>query len=86
VVIRLHNGVVTTLETTFDSATNKLAFSTDRFSTYAIAYTDEAVATGSLTASSPKTGDSANIPAMLVLMAVAGMMMFGARATRRFHI
>jgi hypothetical protein len=76
VVIRLHDGVVTTLETTFDSATNKLAFSTDRFSTYAIAYTDEAVATGNLTdASSPKTGDTANIPAMLALMAVAGMMM-----------
>jgi hypothetical protein len=75
VVIRLHDGVVTTLETTFDNATNKLAFSTDRFSTYAIAYTDEAVATGNLTdASSPKTGDTANIPAMLVLMAVAGMM------------
>jgi hypothetical protein len=74
VVIRLHDGVVTTLETTFDSTTNKLAFSTDRFSTYAIAYTDEAV--GSLvTSGSPKTGDTANIPAMLALMAVAGMMM-----------
>jgi hypothetical protein len=81
VVIRLHDGVVTTLETTFDSTTNKLAFSTDRFSTYAIAYTDEAV--GSLvTSGSPKTGDSANVLAMIALMAVAGMMMFGARATR----
>jgi hypothetical protein len=79
VVIRIHNGEVTTIQPTFDAATNKLAFSTDRFSTYAIAYTDEAAV--SLTSSgSPKTADTANIPAMAALMAVAGMILLGVKA------
>jgi hypothetical protein len=79
VVIRIHNGEVTTIQPTFDAATNKLAFSTDRFSTYAIAYTDEAAV--SLTSSgSPKTADTANIPAMAALMALAGMILLGVKA------
>jgi hypothetical protein len=80
VVIRLHEGVVTTIETTFDSVTKRLAFSTDRFSTYAIAYTDEAAVTGSLTATSPKTADTANLPAMLALMVMAGLILLGVKA------
>jgi hypothetical protein len=78
VVIRIHNGEVTTIQPTFDAATNKLAFSTDRFSTYAIAYTDEAAV--SLTSSgSPKTADTANIPAMAALMIFAGMILLGVK-------
>jgi hypothetical protein len=74
VVISLYDGEAATIEPTYEPATNKLTFSTNSFSTFAIAFTQEA-AMGQLSASSPKTGDTANIPAMLALMAVAGMMM-----------
>jgi len=37
-ILRLHNGVVDVLETTYDSENNTLTFETDRFSTYAVAY------------------------------------------------
>lgn len=43
-VIRLHNGKVDSLNAEFDKETNTLKFVTDRFSTYAIAYTDNALA------------------------------------------
>ncbi|WP_443595818.1 hypothetical protein [Agathobacter sp.] len=39
-VIRLHDGKVDSLDAEFDKETNTLKFVTDRFSTYAIAYTD----------------------------------------------
>jgi hypothetical protein len=81
VVISLYDGEAATIEPTYEPVTNKLTFSTNSFSTFAIAFTQEA-AMGQLSASSPKTGDTANIPAMLAIMAVAGMTMFGARATR----
>jgi hypothetical protein len=74
VVISLYEGEAATIEPTYEPATNKLTFSTNSFSTFAIAFTQEA-AMGQLSATSPKTGDTANIPAMLALMAVAGMMM-----------
>lgn len=37
-ILRLHNGVVDVLETTYDSENNTLTFETDRFSTYVVAY------------------------------------------------
>ncbi len=40
-VLRLHDGDVDLLETTYDEAAQTLAFDTDRFSTYAIAYSDK---------------------------------------------
>ena len=43
-VIRLHDGKVDSLDAEFDKETNTLKFVTDRFSTYAIAYTDNALA------------------------------------------
>ena len=39
-IIRVHEGNVTVLDCAYDSATRKGLFSTDRFSTYAIAYKD----------------------------------------------
>ncbi len=42
-VIRLHDGKVDSLDAEFDKETNILKFVTDRFSTYAIAYTDNAL-------------------------------------------
>ena len=40
-IIREHNGECTRLEASYNSATGKLEFTTDRFSTYAIICTDE---------------------------------------------
>ena len=42
-IIRVHDGNVTVLDCAYDSATRKGLFSTDRFSTYAIAYNDIAL-------------------------------------------
>lgn len=42
-VARLHNGKVDLLGATYDATSKKLTFSTDRFSTYAIVYTDTKV-------------------------------------------
>ena len=42
-VARLHNGTVELLGATYDAASKKLTFSTDRFSIYAIVYTDTKV-------------------------------------------
>ena len=45
-VIRLHNGEVDSFDAAFDKETGTLTFKTDRFSTYAIAFTDTQLATG----------------------------------------
>ena len=88
-VLRLHEGSVTVLPTTLN-ADGTLSFETDRFSTYALAYTDtkentsETTTTEATTATatetaktSPKTGDSMPITVMVVLMfAAAGMLVF----------
>ena len=45
-IIRLHKGLVNILSGTFDKVTGEFTFKTDRFSTYAIAYTDKKLVTG----------------------------------------
>lgn len=45
-IIRLHNGEVDSFDAAFDKETGTLTFKTDRFSTYAIAYTDTQHVTG----------------------------------------
>lgn len=45
-IIRLHNGEVDSFEAAFDKETGTLTFKTDRFSTYAIAFTDTQLVTG----------------------------------------
>ncbi len=42
-VIRVHNGVVEVLPATFNPVTNEITFSTDKFSTYAVVYSDEEI-------------------------------------------
>ncbi len=42
-VVRVHNGVAETIPCTFDKTENKIAFSSDKFSTYTIVYTDTAI-------------------------------------------
>lgn len=74
-VVRVHDGVATVLDTTYDATTKALTFESDQFSTYAIIYkkaeaaslTEATTAAAAATTteattaakSSPKTGDSA---------------------------
>jgi hypothetical protein len=41
-IVRVHDGTATLLSTTLDSTTYKLTFETDKFSSYALIYTDTA--------------------------------------------
>lgn len=43
-IIRLHDGVVAVISGNFDTNTNEFSFKTDKFSTYAIAYSDRKLA------------------------------------------
>lgn len=42
-IVRMHDGIVDILETQYDPENNTLTFETDKFSIYAIAYTDKPV-------------------------------------------
>jgi hypothetical protein len=60
-LIRVHDGVATAIAGTYDEKTHVFTFETDKFSTYALAYKDSAVAggtTNSTQPTSPKTGDT----------------------------
>ena len=54
-IVRIHDGVATLIDGTYDAATNQFTFATDGFSTYALVYEDMNT---TLTGRSPKTGDS----------------------------
>lgn len=54
-IVRIHGGVATLIDGTYDAATNQFTFATDGFSTYALVYED---VNTTLTGRSPKTGDN----------------------------
>ena len=54
-IVRIHDGVATLIDGTYDAATNQFTFATDGFSTYALVYEDVNI---TLTGRSPKRGDS----------------------------
>ena len=54
-IVRIHDGVATLIDGTYDAVTNQFTFATDGFSTYALVYED---VNTTLTGRSPKTGDS----------------------------
>lgn len=54
-IVRIHDGVATLIDGTYDAATNQFTFATDGFSTYVLVYED---VNTTLTGRSPKTGDS----------------------------
>lgn len=54
-IVRIHDGVATMIDGTYDAATNQFTFATDGFSTYALVYED---VNTTLTGRSPKTGDN----------------------------
>jgi hypothetical protein len=87
-VIRVHEGVATVLDATFDPATGELTFETNCFSTYAIAYEDAKVVTADATTSTgtttqasattagdkalPQTSDAAVAASTLAALATSG--------------
>ena len=54
-IVRIHDGVATLIDGTYDAAANQFTFATDGFSTYALVYED---VNTTLTGRSPKTGDN----------------------------
>ncbi len=64
-VVRNHNGVVEVLDTTLN-ADGTISFTTDCFSTYAIAYSEKEVI------NTPPTGDNSIIAVCAVLMIISG--------------
>lgn len=54
-IVRIHDGVATLIDGTYDAATNQFTFATDGFSTYALVYED---VNTTLIGRSPKTGDN----------------------------
>ena len=73
-IIRVHDGVATAIVGTYDENTHVFTFETDKFSTYALAYKDSAVAgstTNSTQSTSPKTGDSNDVRVWYLLLIVS---------------
>jgi len=58
-IIRIHDGVVSDLKATYDPETFMLTFTTDKFSTFGIQYTNDSI---------PDTGASANTNLILMFM------------------
>jgi ubiquitin len=70
-LIRVHDGVATAIAGTYDEKTHVFTFVTDKFSTYALAYKDSAVAggtTNSTLPTSPKTGDTSDARVWYLLL------------------
>lgn len=72
-ILRLHDGVVTTLDVTVNGTT--ASFKTDEFSTYALAYTDTDITKTDTTetTSSPKTGDNIIVYAVMFIISTLGI-------------
>lgn len=67
-VVRIHGDQVDVLDAEFDAATKKLSFYSDKFSTYAVVYSDSAV-------TAPMTGDSANASMYVMILMLAVLML-----------
>ena len=74
-IIRTHNGAVDLLDTTFDAKAGTITFETDRFSDYAIAYSD--------IVTSPATGDPLSTALWVSLMAVSAAAFVGLLAMQK---
>lgn len=68
-VMRYHDGKVDVLDAKYDAKTGKLSFETDKFSTYAVVYSDAKVS--NTTTSAPQTGDTTNTFAYIGLLCFA---------------
>ena len=73
-IIRYHNGVSEILDTSVNG--NVITFKTDKFSAYAIAYSDvknESVSSASDVVANPKTGDSIGLYMVTGILSVVGL-------------
>ncbi len=78
-IIRVHDGVAEVLDSVYDESKSTLTFKTDKFSTYAIAYSE---AGGTEAVTSPKTGDNAaDMLYLLVLFAGIAVCTIGKEKT-----
>jgi hypothetical protein len=60
-IVRVHEGEVSIIDAVFNEDTGEISFETDKFSTYALIYTDAAV-------NVPPTGDTSSSWSWIVLM------------------
>lgn len=80
-IVRIHDGVATLIDGTYDATTNQFTFATDGFSTYALVYED---VNTTLTGRSPKTGDSSMWMAwMFILCAGCGALFVAGRRYKK---
>lgn len=77
-VLRDHEGVITKLDSEYDSATGTLSFATDAYSTYAIAYSD--------TPSNPNTYDGIISKIAIGAISLLGLLVIAIYVRRRKSI
>lgn len=65
-IIRIHNNVATYIDAVYNPLDNTVTFETDKFSTYALAYSDTA------NKALPQTGDNSNLPLWITLLLASG--------------
>ena len=87
-IIRVHNGVASVIQGTYDAASYTFTFETEEFSSYALVYTDKSGAatvtkTPTSKTTTPKTGDSGNLTLWFAVMAVSLVALFGCFAAFR---
>lgn len=91
-VYRLHDGEVEQLVTEYNKDTQTVSFETDRFSVYAIAYTEKQIETPKVDTpkaeepkvDSPKTGDRTPLAMIFFMMVISGMAIYTLRKDRKF--
>ena len=84
-IVRIHDGVASVIEGTYDSKTQMFTFETDEFSTYALIYSDSSNSSNSGDDTTPakdevpKTGDNTPVVWLFVvaLISGAGVLYFG---------
>lgn len=74
-IVRIHDGVATLIDGTYDAATNQFTFATDGFSTYALVYED---VNTTLTGRSPKTGDNSMCMVWTLILCAGCSILFAA--------
>ncbi|MBO4815995.1 MAG: InlB B-repeat-containing protein [Clostridia bacterium] len=72
-IVRYHEGEVEILDAEYDEENNTLTFETDKFSTYAIAYTDVEIKDNKADISNPKTGDIIIMAVFVLIVSTAGL-------------
>lgn len=70
-IMRYHDGKVDILDANYDEKTGFLTFETDKFSTYAVVYSEAKANTTTNTAITPQTGDTSNTVLYVAMLCLA---------------